>query len=47
MDTDAVIAVGTWLVVKLIGRSDRIIFSGNQDAALLHEVGGKAAIDDW
>ena len=47
MDTDAVIDVGARLVVNLVGRSDEVIFSGNQDAALLHKVGGKASIDDW
>lgn len=43
INTNTVIAVGARLVVQLIGSSDKVMFTGNQDAALLHDVGGKTS----
>lgn len=37
------ISVGAQLVIQLIGSSDKVMFTGDQDAALLHDVGGKTA----
>lgn len=42
INSDTVIAVGARFVVKLVCRSDKMMFTGNQHAALLHDVGGKA-----
>ena len=39
IDTDTVIAVGARFVVKLISRTDKVMFAGNQYTALLHDVG--------
>ena len=42
INANTVIAVGARLVVKLVCRSDKMMFTGNQHAALLHDVGSKA-----
>ncbi len=43
INTNTMIAIGARLVVPLIGSSDKMMFTGNQEAALLHDVDGKTA----